>query len=233
MTRYPQTLSLATLVVLAASCSLPILKSESVPGPDPAMVAPPRPASTVQIDFHRVPTAAVCPPGDCRKPTLKTLAVDHRATDSTLKPANFAVTRLLNEPNSTVATAPAIPPQVRAPDPASEQQLSVYFRYAEATLNRDGRARIDDALRDMNRLKRIDIRGRTDGLGASPANQRLALSRANAVREHLLAKNPSLAHLVEVEARGSCCYVAPNTTPSGRALNRRVEITLVRQDPDA
>ncbi len=238
MTRYPQTLSLTAVVVLAVSCSLPVLReSPLVPAVrDEAAVLPPNSAPFVQIDFHRIPTRAGCPPSGCRKPTLKTLAVDYRPTGDLAGHPQLALAKLLNEPHSvagnTATTAPAATP-ARAPVRTSEVELNVYFRYADATLAPDARDKLHDALRDRASLQRVSIRGRTDGLGASPANQRLALARANAVRQHLVARDPSLATLIEVEARGSCCYVAPNTTASGRKLNRRVEITFVFQDADA
>ncbi|WP_418319609.1 OmpA family protein [Piscinibacter sakaiensis] len=241
MIRYPQTLSLTAVVVLAVSCSLPVLReSPLVPAVrDEAAVPPSNPSSFVRVDFHRAPPRAGCPPSGCRKPTLKTLAVAHQpAADSSWQPQR-AIAKLLNEPHSVAGpaamteTAAAIAPQRRVPVEPIERELNFYFRYADATLAPDARDKLNDALRNRASLHRVSIRGRTDGLGASPANQRLALARANAVRQHLLSRDPSLATLIEVEARGSCCYVAPNATASGRALNRRVEITFVHQDSDA
>jgi outer membrane protein OmpA-like peptidoglycan-associated protein len=230
MTQYPLTFSLATVVVLVASCSIPALKDEAPHGPmlvaDAASTAVP-----VPFDFHRVPSAAVCPPGGCWRPTRKTLAVEVRASEDLIKPAQLAVANLLSEPHAVAATATGASRPASAA--ASEKEFSVYFGYANAALTHEARTTLDEALRDRDGLRRVAIRGRTDGQGASPANQRLALARANAVRQHLLTRDPGLARLLEVEARGSCCYAAPNATPAGRALNRRVEITVVRQDPDA
>ena len=238
MTRYPQTLSLTAVVVLAVSCSLPVLKESSlVPAVrDETAVLPPNARSFVQTDFHRIPTRALCPPSGCPKPTVKTLAVDYRPIADLSGPSQRAVAKLLNEPHSavgTTATTPTAATPDRVPVPTSERELNVYFRYADVTLAQAARQKLNEALRDRASLHRVSIRGRTDGLGGSPANQRLALARANAVRQHLLLRDPSLAILIEAEARGSCCYVAPNATASGRALNRRVEITFVHQDSDA
>lgn len=231
MTRYPQALSLTTVVVVATSCSLPLLRERPPTEQEQAAVLPLTSISTVPIDFRRVPISARCPPGGCRKPTLKTLAVDYQPTTDFSGQPQLAVAKLLNEPHSAAAPTAATP--IQLPVRTSAHELNVYFGYADATLPKEARDKLNEAVRDRASLQRVSIRGRTDGQGASPANQRLALSRANAVRQHLLARDPSLATLIEVEARGSCCYVAPNATASGRALNRRVEVTVVRSAADA
>lgn len=232
MTRYPQALSLTTVIVLASSCSLPLLRD--IPAPAQAQVqvqAEEAPSSgpTSYLELHRRSWSTGCPSTGCLTPTLKTLAVAYRSAPD--KPHDTSVVAATAPRESETPASPAPTAPDRPVTQASEREVIVYFGYADARLPPEAKATLRDALRDRTTLVRIAVRGRTDGLGASPANQRLAHSRANAVREHLLARDPSLAPLIEVEARGSCCYVAPNNTPAGRALNRRVEVTVVRQDP--
>lgn len=230
MTRYPQALSLTTVVVLASSCSLPLWRE--IPATAQSEVhaeASPASAPTSYIELHRRSWSTGCPSSGCLTPTLKTLAVAYRsAPDSPTDTAPAAATPS-RQPETSAISAQAA--SDRPITQTSEREVIVYFGYADARLPPEAQATLREVVRDRANLIRIAVRGRTDGWGASPANQRLAHSRANAVREHLLARDPTLAPLIEVEARGSCCYVAPNHTPAGRALNRRVEVTVVRQDP--
>ena len=60
-------------------------------------------------------------------------------------------------------------------------------------------------------------------------NESLALARALSVRNHLLDLAPDLAAVISIDARGRCCFVAPNGTQQGRSMNRRVEIAFLSQ----
>jgi type VI secretion system protein ImpK len=57
-----------------------------------------------------------------------------------------------------------------------------------------------------------------------PSNWELSQDRAANVRD-LLAATVAPARL-KAEGKGDADPVAPNDTPAGRALNRRVEVTL-------
>jgi outer membrane protein OmpA-like peptidoglycan-associated protein len=74
----------------------------------------------------------------------------------------------------------------------------------------------------------IEVHGHTDAAGVPDANLRLSEERAFAVKQWLEQKAPVNfpAGRVRVFAHGQQNPVAPNTTPEGRAQNRRVEIVL-------
>lgn len=71
----------------------------------------------------------------------------------------------------------------------------------------------------------VMITGYTDNTGSYKVNETLSDQRANAVRNYLLNCGVAGNRLT---ARGipMADYVASNDTPEGRALNRRVEITV-------
>jgi len=75
----------------------------------------------------------------------------------------------------------------------------------------------------------IQIHGHTDNVGSSDGNQRLSEERAFAVKQWLMDKSsvnfPS--ERLTVFAHGATNPIAPNSTPEGKAKNRRVEIVLV------
>jgi OmpA-OmpF porin, OOP family len=74
----------------------------------------------------------------------------------------------------------------------------------------------------------VEIDGHTDNVGNPIANKTLSEQRAFAVKQWLEAKAPNLfpENRVSVRAFGDTAPLAPNTTPEGRARNRRVAIIL-------
>lgn len=71
----------------------------------------------------------------------------------------------------------------------------------------------------------LTIRGYTDSTGSAKVNEELSHKRAAAVRDRLVA-NGVPAETVTVVGMGSKNPVANNSTPEGRAQNRRVEIEI-------
>lgn len=71
----------------------------------------------------------------------------------------------------------------------------------------------------------VDITGYTDNTGSYAVNEKLSGQRANAVRDYLINCGVAPSRLM---AKGipMADYIADNDTPEGRALNRRVEITV-------
>lgn len=75
----------------------------------------------------------------------------------------------------------------------------------------------------QNPASTVTIIGHTDSSGSDAINAPLSVNRAAATRSYLVARGVA-AHRVSVDGRGSHEPVADNNTPSGRAMNRRVEI---------
>lgn len=73
---------------------------------------------------------------------------------------------------------------------------------------------------------RVQIVGHTDATGTPERNISLSLARAEAVRDELIAMSGADPEQFEVAGRGAAQPSVDNTTLSGRAQNRRVEITL-------
>jgi len=78
------------------------------------------------------------------------------------------------------------------------------------------------AVRSANR---IFLHGHTDAFVASEAGTELAIRRAVEVRRLLISLNVEPAR-IRLFYRGAGNFVANNSTPEGKALNRRVEIEL-------
>jgi OOP family OmpA-OmpF porin len=74
----------------------------------------------------------------------------------------------------------------------------------------------------------IEISGHTDAQGDSIYNQKLSTKRAQAVVEYLVDKGiPSFR--LHFKGHGSTFPVADNQSPSGRRLNRRVELVVLEK----
>ncbi|MCM1137293.1 MAG: OmpA family protein [Muribaculum sp.] len=71
----------------------------------------------------------------------------------------------------------------------------------------------------------VQIYGYTDDTGTMAVNERVATGRADAVRNYLLNSGISATRL-SAEGLPMQDYIASNSTPEGRAQNRRVEIYI-------
>ncbi|AIN15377.1 OmpA family protein [Yersinia pseudotuberculosis] len=75
----------------------------------------------------------------------------------------------------------------------------------------------------------IVVAGHTDITGDAQANHILSLKRAEALRDWMLSTSDVSPTCFAVQGYGATRPIADNDTPDGRALNRRVEISLVPQ----
>ncbi|WP_312311957.1 OmpA family protein [Atlantibacter sp.] len=75
----------------------------------------------------------------------------------------------------------------------------------------------------------IVVSGHTDNVGDDHSNQQLSLKRAESVRNWMRDTGDVPESCFAVQGYGESRPVATNDTPEGRALNRRVEISLVPQ----
>ncbi len=108
-----------------------------------------------------------------------------------------------------------------------------FFDFDRADLKPAGRAKLDKLVADLRRTKvdAILVVGHTDSKGTDAYNLRLGQRRADSVAGYLGAKGVPRS-IISTQSRGEADPVAPNTlpngkdNPAGRALNRRVVITV-------
>ena len=117
-------------------------------------------------------------------------------------------------------------------DMASSRQLPpVEFESGSDRLLESSRPLLDrvaDVLLKHNHLKLI-VSGHTDDVGSDEYNEDLSLRRAGAVKMYLATKGvyPDSVH---VYGYGKKMPVVNDTSPQGRALNRRVEFRITTRD---
>ena len=171
----------------------------------------------VQLDFGRRAHFAECVDPGCPGRTSKTIApAPNREVPK--RPAAVVVAGVPMATAQPLAAAPS------ASAPAAMQRLTLHFALGSATLSGEHKARLRSAMPELRQSDRIVIAGRTDDLGSEALNQSLALARGLAVRDYLLDIEPQLPARIAIDARGRCCYVAPNDDERSRSRNRRVEV---------
>jgi len=75
---------------------------------------------------------------------------------------------------------------------------------------------------------KLKIVGHTDNVGNSSSNVTLSRGRANSVVTYLTGRGISHDRFQLVDGKGDTTPIADNSTSSGKAKNRRVEITLLK-----
>lgn len=103
----------------------------------------------------------------------------------------------------------------------------VHFDSDSATLTSEAKSILNSALGTIraNSSSQIDVEGHTDSLLSDAYNQALSERRARSVVDYLISKGVSASSLNPM-GRSEGSPVASNDTRTGRARNRRVEITV-------
>ncbi len=81
-----------------------------------------------------------------------------------------------------------------------------------------------------NPVTNVRIIGHTDSTGTNAINDALSVQRAASARDYVTARGVAM-NRIAIDGRGSREPLADNSTPSGRAMNRRVEIFVAEPAP--
>jgi len=221
----------ASMLLATASCTHP---PRTVETQVQASAAPVRPAPLriAQMSFGPSAYFAACAEPACPSPTPKTLAgsltqpVAAAAGDvmgQSLQATRASDTPAPDEPRANlVPIAPVAP----ARSGTADTHILLTFAFGSAALTAESRQVLRRSLRLARESDRIVISGRTDSLGPEEINQQLALARALAVRNFIRDAVPDLPNVIAIDAKGRCCFIAPNDDEGGRSRNRRVEVVF-------
>ena len=108
--------------------------------------------------------------------------------------------------------------------------LGVYFPENSHTLSASAKSAIDEFIAAHSNVSGyvIQIAGYASGTGSAQYNQRLSAERAEAVAQYLREKDDVPALRIAFPAGyGATHPAASNADAKGRALNRRVEVTIL------
>ena len=101
------------------------------------------------------------------------------------------------------------------------------YLFDSARLTAAGESALDVVVSTMREHAdmRVSCEGHTDSVGSDAYNEALGQRRADAVRDYLVAQGID-AGRISTTSYGESKPAADNSTPEGRAENRRVEIIV-------
>lgn len=110
-------------------------------------------------------------------------------------------------------------------------RFMVGFGFDDAVLTQEEKTRLDSAWTHVlsKSTQQVLVQGHTDSVGTSGYNERLSVRRAQAVIAYLKTKGLPQKRIAS-QGFGYRRPATSNDTEEGRAVNRRVELTLVSPD---
>jgi outer membrane protein OmpA-like peptidoglycan-associated protein len=105
---------------------------------------------------------------------------------------------------------------------------NILFQSGKSILTSGSYLEVDRLLNIMkeNAQIKIEISGHTDNIGSAPLNSKLSEARAKTVVDYLIQKGIDQSRMA-FKGYGSLQPIADNSTPTGRAKNRRVEFKIL------
>lgn len=107
----------------------------------------------------------------------------------------------------------------------------ILFDVDKTALKSDARSNLQNLATSLNSNPQTNILivGHTDNTGSASYNQDLSVRRAEAVKAFIVSNGVASSRL-STQGKGFSEPIADNSTESGRAQNRRVEIVIVAND---
>ncbi|MFN8324000.1 MAG: OmpA family protein [Chitinophagales bacterium] len=104
---------------------------------------------------------------------------------------------------------------------------NIFFESERFELKQESNAELEVVVKllDKNPSLRIEIGGHTDNTGTEEKNNALSESRAKSVYDYLVSRGAS-ADRITYKGFASTAPIATNTTPEGKAKNRRTELVV-------
>jgi hypothetical protein len=119
------------------------------------------------------------------------------------------------------------------PGPEPRKTVAIHYQKGKYHLDLNDKHQIRGLLKgvDLGQGGRILVVGHTDSTGSLAFNYKLSKKRADAVKKEIMSSFGIPARRILVAAHGPEDPVGNNQTATGRARNRRTEITLVGVAP--
>ena len=174
----------------------------------------------------------------CWRNAFWTPATAHPFCDGALKPppppAPPPAPPVAPPPPPPAAVAPApvvpVPVPVAPPVPVNEKvtfESGANFDFDKSVVKPADQAKLADMV-DKSKaiaLEVMVVTGHTDSVGTDAYNQKLSISRADAVKNFLVGKGVE-KNRIYTEGKGETSPAADNKTSEGRAKNRRVSVEV-------
>jgi outer membrane protein OmpA-like peptidoglycan-associated protein len=104
---------------------------------------------------------------------------------------------------------------------------SIFFMSGKDVIQKVSLPKLDIVVKVLksDAALQISVEGHSDNIGNAENNLKLSAKRAQAVKNYLIKKG-IVESRISAQGFGDSKPIAPNTTPAGRAKNRRVELHL-------
>ena len=118
----------------------------------------------------------------------------------------------------------------KATNVVASGQWRINFESGRATIRPEGK----DVLEQIYNLliqaedSKLELVGHTDNAGTPDGNYSLSTARAEAVKSYLMSKGIPANRFQKIDGKGQDEPVADNSTPAGKAQNRRVVVTILK-----
>ncbi len=240
--------TVAPVIQTPAPTPAPVLQAQAQPSPSPsASPSPPVPASAPALPSSPSQTQTPAQPATAAPPAAngrggQFIAPTPQGAAATGTPADTPRTSQFIAPAPAPARSVQPAPAQRDRDEALQRQLAqidprdtargmvvtlpdVLFDLGGSRLKPGGRRTLEQLVGVMQRFpeRRVLLEGFTDNIGPQFINYDRSQRRAEALRTALLAVGGD-ARRIDISAQGPFFPVASNSTSSGRAQNRRVEV---------
>ncbi len=131
--------------------------------------------------------------------------------------------------NDCIDQCPGTPPGARVNSVGCWVLNNVLFDFDKSTIKPVSYPILDEVVQVLKRSPtvRVEIDGHTDGVGTESYNLQLSRLRAASVRQYLIGHGIAADRLTS-QGFGKSKPIATNETDEGRALNRRVELQVVK-----
>jgi outer membrane protein OmpA-like peptidoglycan-associated protein len=126
---------------------------------------------------------------------------------------------------ATFAPAQAAAPRLKLDTEFASARRIVPFAFNKVGVGPLGAKAVKELAPLARRADKVNVRGRTDGLGNAGSNRKVALDRARTVYNAFVQEGVQKQKLRLTYC--TTCFVAANDTEAGRRLNRRVEVELI------
>jgi outer membrane protein OmpA-like peptidoglycan-associated protein len=104
-------------------------------------------------------------------------------------------------------------------------EVRVYFDFDQSALTAASKEILDEIANQHHHGNVLSIKGYTDSTGSKSYNYNLGLERAKRVANYLSNRGIELSEL-QTESLGESDPLEPNSTASGRSMNRRVMVSM-------
>ena len=170
-----------------------------------------------------------------KRPANSAMAVELQVCKSDLQNTRILATESSRLAESNAATLERLAARQQAlaamQAPPSNSVFTVRFEFGSTRVVVPADA-ASALIEDARSAPLVLLRGRTDGATDAPAESRIARERANAVRDYLVGAGVDPAR-IKATYQPAGYHAADNTSPSGKGMNRRVEIEVYRAMPVA